>query len=55
MDQNDREQPTGDTIRRVLHRLGHAKKRPRYVLVLDPELDKKHRIPSRSANCRGAA
>jgi transposase len=32
---------SGDTVRRELHRLGFAWKRPRYVLVGDPDREKK--------------
>jgi len=36
-----------DTIRRGLHRLGYAWKRPRYVLMPDPEREKKTPNPAR--------
>lgn len=39
--QNTGEEYSDDTIRRGLHRLGYAWKRPRYVLEPDPELEKK--------------
>lgn len=37
------------TLRRVLHQLDHAWKRPRYVLRPDPDREKK--TPDSSANC----
>jgi transposase len=39
--QNTGEQYSSDTIRRRLHELGYVWKRPRYVLVPDPEREKK--------------
>lgn len=39
--QNMGEDYSDDTIRRALHRLGYVWKRPRYVLMPDPEREKK--------------
>jgi transposase len=39
--QNTGEDYSDDTIRRGLHRLGYVWKRPRYVLMPDPEREKK--------------
>src|SRR4051812_16154126 len=39
--QNLEQEYSDDTIRRSLHRLGYVWKRPRYVLVPDPEREKK--------------
>jgi hypothetical protein len=47
----------GETIRRVLHRLGYVWKRPRYVLAADAQGEKKAPHPARAwlsakAQCR---
>jgi transposase len=46
---NTGEKYSDDTIRRGLHRLGYVWKRPRYVLALDPEREKKTPNSSRPA------
>jgi transposase len=38
--------PSGETVRRALHRLRYAWKRPRYVLAPDPEGEKKKAPPA---------
>jgi transposase len=38
-------EPSEDTVRRELHRLGYVWKRPRYVLEPDPEREKKTSDP----------
>jgi transposase len=45
--QNLGEVYSDDTIRRGLHRVGYVWKRPRYVLMPDPEREKKTPNPSR--------
>jgi transposase len=40
------QRPSGDTVRRTLHRLGYVWKRPRYVLAPDPEREKKKARPA---------
>jgi transposase len=43
LEKNTGEQYSADTVRCGLHRLGYAWKRPRYVLMPDPEREKKTR------------
>src|SRR3954451_7815838 len=45
--------PSDDTVRRVLHRLGYVRKRPRYVLDPDPQREKK--TPHPAADSRPSA
>jgi len=43
------------TVRRSLHRLDYVWKRPRYVLALDPQREKKAAFGARLATCLNAA